>query len=253
MDRLHISEAVLAQLSPDEQRRLAHGDDAQPSYGCVVCGQPGDMRTEDTSLCLIVGIGDTASAAVFAHAACAPSRAYSTRQFRRWAEQHQQARALTAAADVVGPFYTTRAQFAGDLAPVLVIAAEDNLQIISPTGAVQDSVVLQAIQYGFAPAPSGLAWHELPPAVTGWTVHVDAGRLHRITRPGGTWWTWPDDEPLPPLDRAWVEAARPSHHALVLASGVLAADSDEDEFLASLTTMADTSRLAAALVPITGL
>jgi hypothetical protein len=83
-------------------------------------------------------------------------------------------------------------------------------------------------------------------------VHAEDGRLRRITRPGGTWWTWTGDQP-PALDQPWVEAARVTGHSLVLTTGRLAADRDEDEFQASLATTAAAGRPAAALMPTSGL
>jgi hypothetical protein len=253
VDRLHISDTVLAQLSPDDQRRLRHGDDAQPGYECVVCGRAGDRRTEDTSLCLVVGITDSSVAVIFTHEACAPSRVYSARQLRRWTDQHQQARAAVTAADVVGGFYTTRALVRGRLLPVLVITASDNAELVLSDGTVRDSVVIQALRHGFTPAPPGLAWHALPPRLPGWTVHVEGGRLHRITRPGGTWWTWPGDPPPPVLDQPWVDIAGETGHSLVAVTGRLVADRDEAAFRAALATAATAGRLAAALVPTAGL
>jgi len=143
---------------------------------------------------------------------------------------------------------TTLVQLSGVIYPAVVITPGANIpMVVRSTGGIEDSAVEALRAEGFDAVD--LDGARRPAELPLWAIRVDRGRLSRITKPGGTWWT---SEDPPPLDAEWRLAAKQTRQAPVMVVGTEMPEQRMADFRAAMVAAADAGRLVGALVRVVG-
>lgn len=249
--RIIIDDDVAYALGPARTAAVRAGDTSAPVYECLACRRSGDMRGEDTAAVLFVDPDTSFMIMSWVHERCGPSTVHHI------ADMHTMYGGASPA-PVPARDDTTWASTAlidGVIHPAVTIMPGSSTRVVIPAGPgehlIIDHVLEDLRRSGFARVD--LTGGTSPATPAGWAVHVEAGRLTAITRPGGTWW---DCDTPPLLPAAFRDAARATGTTLVMVTSPGALPDTGtvgvDDATAAMTAADRAGMLVGALLPLHG-